>query len=306
MIRPFAILANVLGSLSYFLGLTAFVYWIAQWSCKVFEMKLPVEFSGVMELVLGPFLLGVRHQFGIQTQKFSGVEVDMSLCILVLVFFSVFMLCLSLGSLLNTIDAVMSKTYRKLEHDFYVWKVDQEEKKEVVTQRVKPEKGALLAIKLENIDNEAFLASVNRCFSMFGEEVRVIDHHRDKVLQFASTFHALVFSRQFSEQFEDLLRQYEYFEDESPYFRVAIQTLATVDHISQEHKYLHDLIKCVGPNQIYLGLEAKTQLEVAEDQQTKSLIQQFMYAGTFYKLGHREFAEAFRYCLNGEEGQRFT
>ncbi|MCA9789972.1 MAG: hypothetical protein KC462_09370 [Cyanobacteria bacterium HKST-UBA05] len=310
MIRPLAILANVMGSLSYFLGLSAFVYWLAQWYSVVFEQTLSYQFKGIFELFLGPFLFFVRQQFGIHYQEMAGHQLDMSLCLLVMVFFIMFMVCLSIGSVLNSVDEVMSKTYRKLEHEFYVWQVTKEEKvatkRDVVAQERKvAEQASLLILRLEHMEDEAFLEVLAKeQFAAFSHEHMLVNDAHEKLIQFSSTFHALRFCHQFQVAFEQLLREHNYFLDEAPYFRAAVQTLPGMELADREILYLRDLLKCVGPNQAYVGIEAKQQLETGKDQQTSTMLEQFMYAGTFYKLGHREFAEAYRYYFDPQDMRR--
>ena len=326
MLKYLAISLNIMGSLFYFLGFFTFVYWLLQWLSITLDFALPSTFVQAMDLVYGEPLSSLHSIFGTPIQKFGdGQSIDMSLCILVLMFFTLFMVNLMVATAIEKFDQGLQGLLRSLEHQFYLWKVrkietDKRQEKILLQQR---EHGAIVAIQLDNTDQYSdFEFQLLRHFANLPSNQLIVDEANIKMVRLDSTKDAMAYTQTFRQAFLDTFKQFLFNVDVVPTYRMSVQCLLGNEHENLETAYLRDLLKCTGPNQVYVSAEAKGQIDfvVANEKTPAKQTQkhskeergktpstlgaeltecwQFVYAGTYYRLGHRSFAEAYKLGLD--------
>jgi hypothetical protein len=78
-------------------------------------------------------------------------------------------------------------------------------------------------------------------------------------------------------------------------WRMAIQSLKTMDMLYDEEHFVQALLQCAGPNQIYIGKTTKDQLECMTPTAAYTMMHYKLDAlGTFERLGNDVNVDIYR------------
>lgn len=229
---------------------------------------------------------------------------------------------LMVATAIEKFDHGLQGVLRSMEHQFYLWKVRkiETEKRQEKIQLQQRENGAIVAIQLDNSQAYSdFEFQLMRHFASLPSAQLIVDEANVKMVRLDSTKDAMAYTQTFRQAFLDTFKQFHFNVDIVPAYRMAVQCLLGNEHENLETAYLRDLLKCTGPNQVYVSAEAKGQIDFvvanekapvkkhSKEERGKAPTSigvelnecwQFVYAGTYYRLGHRSFAEAYKLGLD--------
>jgi len=290
-----------------FISLSTFLFalfTLGYWCVLTMDVSVPESIIDYIEHHYEPFRTLIVEIFGEHTQIYKNRVLEMTYGILTVCLLCVFLVSLLIGSIFSTIDHKISSFVDNKVSQVKKAKRQLEESKVIRTSEGNiwiPETGAAVAIRLENVEYYPDLDNkLREKIESLDLSQQVFSIEEKFILTFSSTMSAILFLLEFVDIFRKTSVNMKYKLDKEPIIKCAVQSLKE-DGIFAEEGFLWALLNCVGPNEIYLGVEAKEQFDMQKQSMSFHKPIKIIRVGTYSQLGHRTFADVFRLSLPDDD-----